>query len=97
MFACLCMHAYMRVYACIVYEYLTHVCAYMCMCTHAYMYFWQYPTPRIEVGRAGFALPSILKSFLRLCILRRNSLVSIFVFSQNQQYCKYHCEIILMT
>ena len=33
---CVCMHAW-------VYEYLTHVYAYLCMCTHAYMYFWQYP------------------------------------------------------
>ena len=47
MHTCVCMHAW-------VYEYLTHVCAYMRM--HAYMYFWQYP-PSIEVGRAGFAPP----------------------------------------
>ena len=50
-------HVYMRVYAWL-YEYLTHVCAYMYMCTHAYMYFWQYPhSPSIEVGRAWFAPP----------------------------------------
>ena len=30
-------------------------------------------------------------------ILRRKSLVSIFVFSQNQHYCKYHCEILYMS
>ena len=48
-----CMHAW-------VYEYLTHVCAYMCMCTHAYMYFWQSP-PSIEVSRAGFCPPNIEK------------------------------------
>ena len=49
----MCMNAW-------VYEYLTHVCAYMCNCTHAYMYFWQYP-PSIEVGCAGFAPPYIGK------------------------------------
>ena len=46
------MHAYMHAW---LYEYLTHVCAYMRM--HAYMYFWQYPPPHIEVGRAGIAPP----------------------------------------
>ena len=30
-------------------------------------------------------------------ILRRKSLVSNFVFSQNQHYCKYHCEILYMS
>ena len=30
-------------------------------------------------------------------ILRRKSLVSIYVFSQNQQYWIYHCQIIYMS
>ena len=53
-------HAYMRVYAWL-YEYLTHVCAYMCMCMHGYMYFWQYPHSQVlKLAALGLA-PNIEK------------------------------------
>ena len=34
---------------------------------------------------------------LKFIILRRKSLVSIYVFSSNQQYCIYHCQILYMS
>ena len=64
------MFAY-AVHACIhVYEYLTHVRAYVCM--HAYMYFGNNPLspppPQVlNLVALGLPPPPILKSFLRLC------------------------------
>ena len=37
------------------------------------------------------------KKVTNVYILRRKSLVSIYVFSKNQQYCIYHCQIFYMS
>ena len=74
------MHTSVCMYA-LVYEYLTHVCAYMCMYTHVYMYFWQNPPLSIEVGRAGFAPPPNIENLptpvIWTCILIAHAYMNI--------------------
>ena len=66
---CVCMHTYVCMHAW-VYEYYSHVCAYMCMCTHAYMSFCPFGnTPQVlKLAGVGSPPPTpILKSLLCLC------------------------------